>query len=164
MELHCRLGHISPTFILCLVRDGLIKGVSLRPGDDSTDQFCETCVHGKSKATSVPKLREGPRSERLGGTIHMDLWGPAKTASLGGASYMSLYMDDATRYAWVWFLESKDRQPEKYYALEALLKTQFDVPIKAAHSDRGGEYLGRELLEHIERAGTALKLTVHDTP
>src|SRR5271168_2289078 len=52
--------------------------------------------------------------------------------------------------------------PNKDY--EAWCHTQLDVPVKVLHSDRGGEYLGREFILYLNSKGTTQKLTVHDTP
>lgn len=41
---------------------------------------------------------------------------------------------------------------------------QYDACIKILHSDRGGEYLGKEFILHLKSADTKQKLTVHDTP
>ena len=38
------------------------------------------------------------------------------------------------------------------------------MPVKILHSDRGGEYLGKEFVLHLNSKGTTQKLTVHDTP
>ena len=38
------------------------------------------------------------------------------------------------------------------------------MPVKIFHSDRGGEYRGKEFRLHLKKKGTQEKLTVHDTP
>jgi transposase InsO family protein len=38
------------------------------------------------------------------------------------------------------------------------------MPVKILHSDRGGEYLGKEFVLHLNSKGMKQKLTVHDTP
>ena len=39
-----------------------------------------------------------------------------------------------------------------------------DARIKILHSDRGGEYLGKEFIMYLKSKGMVQKLTVHDTP
>ena len=39
-----------------------------------------------------------------------------------------------------------------------------DAHIKILHSDRGGEYLGKEFIMYLKSKGTVQKLTVNDTP
>src|SRR5271154_2571016 len=47
---------------------------------------------------------------------------------------------------------------------EAWMKTQHNGRIKSLRSDRGGEYLSEDFSDHLKKAGTTRKLTVHDTP
>jgi transposase InsO family protein len=39
-----------------------------------------------------------------------------------------------------------------------------DACIRILHSDRGGEYLGKEFTLYLKSKGMEQKLTVHDTP
>ena len=64
----------------------------------------------------------------------------------------------------MYFLRKKDQAFSTYKQFEAHLKTQFGHPVKILHSDHGGEYLDKEFILHLKDAGTAQKLTVHDTP
>jgi len=41
---------------------------------------------------------------------------------------------------------------------------QLNAHIKMLHSNRGGEYLGKEFTLYLKSKGTVQKLTVHDTP
>jgi len=47
---------------------------------------------------------------------------------------------------------------------ESWCKTQHGAKVKVLHSDRGGEYLGKEFTVYLKSAGTEHKLTMHDTP
>ena len=40
--------------------------------------------------------------------LHMDLFGPISTTSLGGKRYGFVLIDDFSRYTWVLFLSHKD--------------------------------------------------------
>src|ERR1700678_2242173 len=59
---------------------------------------------------------------------------------------------------------TKDETINFYRLYEAWLSTQYNVRIKSLRSDRGGEYLSEEFSNHLKKAGTMRKLTVHDTP
>ena len=41
--------------------------------------------------------------------IHMDLFGPAKIKSLNENRFVSILVDDFSRFTWVFFLEHKDQ-------------------------------------------------------
>jgi hypothetical protein len=47
-------------------------------------------------------------TEHLGKLLHMDLVGPSRVRSVGGKGYVLVVVDDYCRYAWVFFLASKD--------------------------------------------------------
>ena len=62
-------------------------------------------------------------------------------------------------------MHSKDQALASYKSFEAWAMTQQHCKsIKILCSDRGGEYLSHAFNEHLDQAGTARKLTVHDTP
>jgi transposase InsO family protein len=58
-------------------------------------------------------------------------------------------------------MRMKDETLDQY---KAWLKTQYGVSIKVFHSDRGGEFMSNAFSEHLQKAGTIHRLTVHDTP
>ena len=58
-------------------------------------------------ATSHPPLTE-VMTKCTGKLLHMDLVGPTRVRSVGGKWYVLVVVDDYSRYAWVFFLESKD--------------------------------------------------------
>ncbi|PPQ85111.1 hypothetical protein CVT26_005400 [Gymnopilus dilepis] len=47
---------------------------------------------------------------------------------------------------------------------EAWVDTQLGAKLKVLHSDRGGEYMGKEFIVYLKLKGTTQKLNVHDTP
>jgi hypothetical protein len=100
MELHCCMGHISPTIAKKLVNNGLVTGVRL---NDSSDNivFCKYCVYAKATCKPVPKACEGERATEFGGEIHSDLWGPAPVSTICGHPYYVTFTDDKT---WVTYL------------------------------------------------------------
>ena len=72
-------------------------------------------------------------------------------------------MDDYSRFMNVYFFSTKDETFNSYQIYKAWLSTQYNVHIKSLCSNRGGEYLGEEFSNHLKKAGTTRKLTVHDT-
>ena len=47
---------------------------------------------------------------------------------------------------------------------EAYIETQTGNHIKTVRSDRGGEFLSKEFIQHQDSRGTIRKITVHDSP
>ncbi|CAI7778587.1 unnamed protein product [Closterium sp. NIES-53] len=98
--------------------------------------------------------------------VHMDLWGPVRTTSLGGAVYVLSLIDDFTRRVWSFPLPNKEsatvanvlRQWHKDVELECGRK------LKAVRSDRGGEFLGDAVKAWKAELGIKTQLSVADTP
>jgi transposase InsO family protein len=82
-----------------------------------------------------------------------------------GRKYFIMFTDDVTRYTVMFLMWTKDEALEAYKSYEAwALAQQHCKAIKVLCSDRGGEYLSKAFDQHLAAAGTAQKLTVHDTP
>ena len=163
MELHRRMGHISPGITKKLIENGLVTGVRL---DDSSGDtvFCESCVYAKSTRKPVAKEREGEQATEFGEEVHSNLWGPAPVATIGGRRYYVTFTDDKTRMTYLHLLRRKRETLGAYKDFAAKCLTQHEAHIKTLHSDRGGKYTGKEFTLYLRKNGTKQKLTVHDTP
>ena len=162
-ELHRRMGHISPGVVKKLAENGLMAGVCV---DISSGKpvFCESCVYAKATRKPVPKEREGNRATEFGKEVHSDLWGPSPVTTLCGCRYYVSFTDDKTHLTYLHLLKHKSDTLNAYKDFEANCKTQHKANVKVLHSDRGGEYTGKEFVMHLKWNGTKQKLTVHDTP
>src|SRR5271155_296226 len=161
-ELHRRLGHVSHERARLLVKKGLVEGVELDMNSKAT--VCESCEWAKGERKAIVRVRDERRTTTVGEEIHSDLWGPAPVETINHKRYYISFTDDYSRYSNVYFLNAKDEAFTAYQYYEAWMKTQHNVQIKSLHSDRGGEYLSEEFSNHLKKAGTTRKLTVHDTP
>ncbi|KIJ08749.1 hypothetical protein PAXINDRAFT_63122, partial [Paxillus involutus ATCC 200175] len=76
MELHRRMGHISPSVARRLAENGLVSGLKFGMSADEPT-FCELCVYAKAMRKPIAKERTGERATDFAGEVHSDLWGPA---------------------------------------------------------------------------------------
>ena len=113
---------------------------------------------------AVPKAREGERAKSFGDEIHSDVWGPLPIEALGGCHYLITFTDDSSRNTHLYLLRKKSDTFSAYKSFKAWAEVHHNAPIKVLHSDRGGEYLSEQFINHLAAAGTEQKLTVHDTP
>jgi transposase InsO family protein len=163
MELHRRMGHIAPTTARKLVHDGLVTGIALDPA--SQEEHCEACIYARATRQPVPKLRVSEQAKQFGDEIHTDVWGPSPVATRRGRRYFITFTDDATRFTTTYLLVTKSEAFAAYCQFEAWAWTQNHCrAIKVLRSDRGGEYLSAAFDKHLAAAGTARRLTIHDTP
>ena len=99
LQWHNKLGH--PSF--SILRQILSKcNVHVRPND----QFvCEACQFGKAK--QLPFVKSDSHSKFPLDLIHTDLWGPSPIQSNGGHRYYVHFIDDYSRYTWLFLLKHK---------------------------------------------------------
>ena len=70
----------------------------------------------------------------------MDLFGPIRTASLGGKVYGFVIVDDYSRFTWTKFLSHKKSllRSLKHFLLR--FRKKLGCEILTIHSDHGGEF------------------------
>ena len=122
LELHRRMGHITPETAKRLVTKGFMTGLALTDSTDGSKMFCEPCVAAKSKRRPVAKERLGERATIYGGEVHSDLWGPAPIKSLGGRRYYISYTDNKTRETTLYLLREKSETFETYKRYKAWVR------------------------------------------
>ena len=72
--------------------------------------------------------------------IHTDLWGPAPVTSTEGYRYYVHFIDDFSRYVWMYPLKLKFDTLSTFSYFNNLFERQFDCKIKSVQADWGGEY------------------------
>ena len=99
-----------------------------------------------------------PSSDRRGkeplDLVHSDLCGKMNEKSLGGAQYFLSFIDDSTRYVWVYFLKSKDQVFEKFLEWKAMVEKSVGRKLKIFRTDNGGEYTSKELEGYLMTEGS----------
>ena len=144
-----------------LAKHGMVDGFDF----DATKQikFCESCVKGKHHRSKFP-TSGGKRSEEPLGLVHSDLCGKMSSKSLSGAEYFLTFIDDKTRYVWVYILKQKDQVFEKFLEWKALVEKSTGRKLKALRTDNGGEYTSAEFEAYLKKEGVRHELTVPKTP
>nr|GEU36658.1 zinc finger, CCHC-type [Tanacetum cinerariifolium] len=155
---HCRLGHISKKRIEKLQHDGLLNSSDLRAFEK-----CVSCMSGKM--ARKPYTHQVERAKDLLGLIHTDVCGPFKIMSRQGASYFVTFTDDFSRYGYVYLLKHKHEVFETFKVFQKEVENQLGKTIKLLRSDRGGEYMSQEFLDHLKDHGIIAHrtlLTLHN--
>ena len=162
-EVHAQLGHIAPTAIRTMLKDGTISGISLNEAH-STMGTCDSCEYAKASYKPIGKERDPPRREELDDKVHTDLWGPSPVQTPGHSLYYASFTDDHTGYTMLYLQKTKAETFTSYKSYKAWLSTQFDTKIKCLCLDCGGEYLSNEFSQHLKSKGMEHRITVHDMP
>nr|GEY02787.1 hypothetical protein [Tanacetum cinerariifolium] len=150
---HCRLGHINKKRIEKLQNDGLL---------DSTDiksfEKCVACMFGKM--ARKPCSHQVEKAKDLPGLIHADACGPFKIMPRQGAYYFVTFTDDFSRYGYVYLLKHKHEVFETFKLFQKKVENQRMKTIKSLRSDRRGEYMSQEFLDHLKEYA----IIAHRTP
>ena len=139
----------------------MVSGLDLDGKQDST--FCEPCVKGKTHRLpfqSSPTKRADHPLE----LIHSDVCGKIGAKSLGGGEYFVTFIDDHTRYAWVYILQHKSEVFQRFQEWKALVEKSSGRKIKIFRSDNGGEYTSSEFASYLTKEGIKHELTIPHTP
>ena len=142
---HQRMGHISKDSISKLqdVAEGVnpIKKVS----------HCVSCAQGKQHRN--PFLSSSSHSEEILEIVHSDIMGPFEVDSNGGSRYVCTFIDDKSRYAFVYMLCTKGEVFTKFTSFVAMVEAQTGKSVKIIRSDNGGEYSSEALKEFCRKKG-----------
>ena len=68
-------------------------------------KVCEACQFGKQAKGAFPHDKHV--SKNVLELVHSDVWGPAKTVSMGGCKFYVTFIDDHTHKVWVYFMKEK---------------------------------------------------------
>jgi transposase InsO family protein len=132
---HKRLGHISKRRI-----ERLVSNKILDPLDFTDYDMCVNCIKGKQ--TNKRRFQANRTSDVLE-LIHTDICGPFPTASWNGQQYFITFIDDFSRYGYIYLIHEKSQSLDVFKNYKAEVENQLGKRIKSVRSDRGGEYYGR---------------------
>ena len=96
--------------------------------------------------------------------VHSDVWGPAKTPSLGGRHYFVTFVDDFSRRVWVFTMKKKDEVLGVFLRWKAQVENQTGRKIKVLRTDNSGEYKNDPFLKVCQKSGIVRHFTVRKTP
>ena len=153
---HHRLGHINLERINRLVKDGPLTELNV-----GTLPVCESCLKGKM--TKRPFSAKGERSKEPLQLVHSDICGPLSVQDRGGYEYFVTFIDDYSRYGYVYLIHKKSETFGKFKEFMAEAEKQLGKSLKILRSDRGGEYLDTEFKDHLLEHGILSQLTTPGT-
>src|SRR5882762_1704295 len=122
--------------------------------DDSTiPPVCYGCEMGKSTCDSFSATVRPKKTTRTFEIVHSDLCGPMQSNSIQGSSYYASFIDDFSSHSLVYFLKQKSQFAQAFKLFLAWGETQSGQKLKALHSDRGGEYIGKDTQDILKQKG-----------
>ncbi|XP_022862761.1 uncharacterized protein LOC111382947 [Olea europaea var. sylvestris] len=163
---HKRLGQILKARVERIVSDGILDSL------DFTDfDVCIECIKGKQ--TKTRRLGSKRTSDVLE-LIHTNICGPSPTASWNSQQYFISFIDDYSRYGYLYLIHEKSESLDVFKAFKAEVENQLNKRIKSVRFDRGGEYYDRydgsgeqcpgPFAKYLEECGIVPQYTMPGSP
>ncbi|KAG7584280.1 Reverse transcriptase RNA-dependent DNA polymerase [Arabidopsis suecica] len=153
---HKRLGHPHHQLMQHL------SSISAISFNKATKSMCEACQLGKT--CKLPFSRSEFQASRPLERIHSDVWGPAPVTSVQGFRFYVVFIDNYSRFCWLYPLKLKSDVSEVFKSFQSLVENQFNQRIKIFQSDGGGEFVNRQLQNHFTACGIQHIMSCPYTP
>ena len=156
---HRRLGHLNYKAVHALQSENMVFGMKMKKKSEST--LGDVCNRGKLARKPFEDREERCR-EPLG-VIHSDLCGPIRVTSHGGSRYVLTFIDDHSRWCYVYFLKAKCEVFEKFKEYQKSVEKQTGREVKSLQSDDGIVYCNQEFDNYLKAEEIHRRLTVPNT-
>ena len=115
---------------------------------DNNPQLCSACITGKMSRHPFPLSTNKyciPFEK-----VHTDVWGPSPTISVEGYIYYIIFVDECTRFTWLFPLVNKADVYAVFVKFHALIVNHFKTTIKFLQSDGGREFMSGLFKKFLE--------------
>ncbi|GKD93164.1 retrovirus-related pol polyprotein from transposon TNT 1-94, partial [Tanacetum coccineum] len=158
---HRHLSHLNFGTLNKLAKDGLARGIPRHKFHK--DHLCSACALGKSKKSSHQPKAEDTNQEKLY-ILHMDLCGPMRVASINGKRYISVIVDDYSRFTWVRFLRTKDEDLEAIIKCIKNIQVRLNATVRNLRTEKGTEFVNQTQCKFYENVSISHQTSVARTP
>jgi len=98
------------------------------------------------------------------GLLHMDLFRPSRTMSLGGNYYGLVIVDDYSRFTWTFFIATKDETYHAFKRFVKVIQNGKDCNISSIKSNHGGEFQNEKFDRFYSKLGINHNFLAPRTP
>ena len=113
---------------------------------------CLACQTGKQHA--LPFNNSDSFASVLFDLVYSDVWGPSPIFTMRGSRYFVIFIDDYSRFTWIYLMHSRSELLGIYDAFQRMIQTQFSRKIKIFRSDNAQEYKQTDFLNILKQNGT----------
>jgi hypothetical protein len=146
---HLHLGHVSVQKLRSLISSGFLGQVK----HDSVDYV--SCQLAKQPALSFNN--SDSFSHASFDLIHSNIWEPSPTATVGGSKCFVIFVDNFSRYTWIYLMHNRSKLAQIYYTFVQMISTQFLKAIIIFCTDNAMEYRDSQFLDFIHIQGTIIQ-------
>lgn len=158
---HQRFGHVCGKNLQKMANEKMVDGFNYNVNNEL--DFCSDCIYGKQQKKKFP-IRKTNETRGVLELVHTDLCGKMNEKSFNRGEYFIIFIDDATRYTWIYILQTKDQAFEKFKIWKAEAENWTRKSLKILRSDGGGEYMSTEFTEYLQQHGIQHQTTISKTP
>ncbi|MCO5581485.1 hypothetical protein L7F22_035370 [Adiantum nelumboides] len=158
---HARFGHVGYGSLMTLQRHNMVHDLSLL--EMPPRHVCEGCVLGKMHRFAFSQ--DGSvRATRKLQLVHSDVCGPMRTPSVGNSLYFVTFIDDFSRFCWVYPLKAKSDVFAIFQHYVSMVENETGCKVQTLRTDRGCEYMSGAFKDFLGKKGIKHQCTMPYTP
>ena len=138
-----------------------LPSVNISPSSDILSQ-CVSCISAKMHKSSFPKHVSSTTFPLE--LVHSDVWGPTPIVFVLEHRFYVIFVDDFTRFAWLFLLKQKSNVFSVFVHFKSLVENQFNTKIKTLRSDGGAEFVNHKFKAFCLDNGISHQLSCPYTP
>ncbi|KAH9058605.1 hypothetical protein Ae201684P_005948 [Aphanomyces euteiches] len=152
VQWHLRLAHLNFGAIKQAAKDGVVDGLSLSKSDLVGSYSCDACEIAKARWMSYKNTHPYSAQVPLE-RVHIEKGGCITPPTFGGMVNYELYVDEASRFKWLFLLKSKSETLDNFKKFHVYAERQFGRKIKTIMTDNAQEYLAKALTAYCSSVG-----------
>ncbi|PKU68003.1 Retrovirus-related Pol polyprotein from transposon TNT 1-94 [Dendrobium catenatum] len=117
-----------------------------------------------AKSHRLPTSLSQSVTSSLFAVVHSDIWGPFSSVPAQGYRYYVSFIDDFSKYTWIYPLVHKSEVFSKFIEFQKFVERQFNKTIQIIRTDNGGEYVNKQFQTHCKTTGISHQVTCPHTP
>ena len=95
--------------------------------------------------------------------IYSDVWGPSPVPTMGGSRYFVIFVDDFSRYTWIYLMKNRSKILIIYRDFAKMIQTKYSKVIKIFRSDNAREYRQTDFFTILKYYGTIFHISCAGT-
>ncbi|PKU87026.1 Retrovirus-related Pol polyprotein from transposon TNT 1-94 [Dendrobium catenatum] len=153
---HQRLGHPHKRALETIAKSNPSLNISV------SDSICNSCRANKGHKLLFEKSEN--RSNKILELIHSDVWGPSPVTSNQSFQYYVLFVDDFSRFTWLFPMIHKSEVTNIFINFKAKIENLTSHKIKCLRTDGGTEYVNHHLKQFLIQHGIRHQISCPYTP
>jgi transposase InsO family protein len=154
---HKHLGHPHSKVLQKIINSNQLPMTHSKA--DST--VCIDCQLAKSQQLPFSKSQTVTHSPLK--LVHSDIW-TSPIFSISGCKYYAIFVDDYSRYSWLFPLKQKSDMLDCFIKFKCLIENQLSCKIKKLQTDGEGEYTSHHFQQLLSTHGILHRITCPHTP